>query len=198
MTAFPKSISESQISMVLQRAAEIDAAGDRVTVEELRRIAAQAGINPEATEHALQELFEGQEFGMQPAMAGSPPIRADAPVPPSPRRIVAGGAIGVALGFLISLGNILLPPGMPNYLGLAGLAGAAAYLLRRAVKSIKRRSQLSFQMENVVLWFGTAVGAAFTYPVLADDGLFVVTLIWLVAAVVGGIIIRFGPRDDEF
>lgn len=51
--------------------------------------------------------------------------------------------------------------------------------------------------ENLVLWFGTAVGAAFSYPLLADDGLFVVTLLWLVAAVVGGIIIRFGPRDDQ-
>lgn len=196
MTALPTSISESQIALVLQRAAEIDAAGDRVTVEELRRIAAEAGINPEATEHALQELFASREFGLEPAMAGSPPIRADAPVPPSPRRIVAGGAMGVALGVVISLGNILLPLGMPNLLGLAGLAGAAAYLFRRAIRSMKRGSQLNFQMENVVLWFGTAVGAAFSYPLLADDGLFVVTLIWLVAAVVGGIIIRFGPRDD--
>ena len=51
-------------------------------------------------------------------------------------------------------------------------------------------------MENVVLWFGTAVGTAFSFPLLADDGLFMVVLIWLVAAVVGGIIIRFGPRDN--
>ncbi len=197
MTALPTSISESQISMVLQRAAEIDAAGDRVTVEELRLIAAEAGINPEATDHALQELFAGQEFGLELAAAGSPPLRAAAPVPPSPARIVAGGALGVALGAVISLGNILLPLGIPNFLGLAGLAGAAAYLLRRAIKSMKRGSQLNFQMENVVLWFGTAVGAAFSYPLLADDGLFVVTLIWLVAAMVGGMIINFGPRDDE-
>lgn len=197
MTALPTSISESQISMVLQRAAEIDAAGDRVTVEELRRIAAEAGINPEATDHALQELFAGQEFGLELAAAGSPAIRAAAPAPPSPGRIVAGGAIGGALGVVISLGNILLPLGTPNLLGLAGLAGAAAYLLQRAIKSMKRGSQLNFQMENVVLWFGTAVGAAFSYPLLAADGLFVVTLIWLVAAVVGGMIIKFGPRDDE-
>lgn len=197
MTTLPTSISESQISKVLQRAAEIDAAGDRVTVEELRRIAAEAGIKPEATDHALQELFVGQEFGLEPAMAGSPPIRADAPVPPSPGRIVAGGATGVALGVVIGLGKILLPLGMPNFLGLAGLAGVAAYLFRRAIKSMKRGSQLNYQMENVVLWFATAVGAAFSYPLLAGDGLFMVTLIWLVAAVVGGMIIKFGPRDNE-
>ena len=84
MTTLPTSISESQISMVLQRAAEIDAAGDTVTVDELRRIAAEAGIKPEATEHALQELFAGQDFGLEPAAAGSLPIRADAPVPRLP------------------------------------------------------------------------------------------------------------------
>ena len=197
MTGLPTSISESQISMVLQRAAEIDAAGDAVTIDELRLIAAEAGIKPEATEHALQELFAGQDFGIQPAMAGSPAIRADVPVPPSPRRMLAGGAIGVALGFLIGLTNTLIPPSPePNFLALSGFIGTLAYLFRCAIKSMKRGAQLDFQMQNIVLWFGTAVGITVTYPALAADAIGVSLLIGLVAAVVGGIIIRFGPRDD--
>ena len=197
MSGLPTSISESQISLVLQRAAEIDAAGDTLTIDELRLIAAEAGIKPEATEHALQELFDGQDFGIQPAMADSPAIRADAPVPPSPRRMLAGGAVGVALGFLIGLTNTWIPPSPePNFLALSGFIGTLAYLFRCAIKSMKRGAQLDFQMQNIVLWFGTAVGITVTYPALAYDAIGVSLLIGLVAAVVGGVIIKFGPRDN--
>ena len=108
-----------------------------------------------------------------------------------------GVAIGVALGFLIGLTNTLIPPSPePNFLALSGFIGTLAYLFRCAIKSMKRGAQLDFQMQNIVLWFGTAVGITVTYPALAADAIGVSLLIGLVAAVVGGIIIRFGPRDD--
>ena len=45
MTNSPATVSASQVSLILERAAEIDARGDVLAVEELRRIAAEAGID---------------------------------------------------------------------------------------------------------------------------------------------------------
>ena len=56
MTETPARISASQVRLILERAAEIDARGDSLTVEELRRIAAEAEIDPAATETAIQEI----------------------------------------------------------------------------------------------------------------------------------------------
>ncbi len=50
MTETPARISASQVRLILERAAEIDARGDSLTVGELRRIAAEAEIDPAATE----------------------------------------------------------------------------------------------------------------------------------------------------
>ena len=196
VTDLPARISESQVSLVLERAAEIDAAGDSLSIEELRRIAAEAGIGKEATDHALRELF-GQGSGLQPAMAGTPGIPADAATPPSPLRIMAGGAVGLATGFLIGLGNMLAPLTSPNLLGLGAFGGTIGYLLWRAIQSMKRRTQLDFQMQNLALWFGMTVGLAGTYPILSGDGIGMAVLLWLVATAVGGLIIKFGPGEEK-
>ncbi len=195
MTDVPAKIPESQVSLVLQRAAEIDAAGGSLSIEELRLIAVEAGIGEEATDYALRELFE-QGSGLQPAMACTPEIAAAA-APPSPRRIMAGGAVGLATGFLIGLGNILTPLTSPNLLGLAALSGTIGYLMWRAIQSMKRNAQLDFQVQNLALWFGMAVGLSGTFPILGDDAIGMAVLIWLVAAVVGGMIIKFGPQDEQ-
>ena len=196
MTDVPTRIPESQVSLVLQRAAEIDAAGGSLSIEELRRIAVEAGIGEEATDHALRELFD-QGLGPQPAVAGSAGIPTGVATPPSPGRIVAGGAVGLATGFLIGLGNILTPLTSPNLLGLGAFCGTISYLLWRAIQSLSQRTQLDFQMQNLALWFGTAVGLFGTYPILSDDAIGMAVLLWLVAAVVGGLIIKFGPRGEE-
>ena len=49
MTDPPLKLTTSQVSLILQRAAEIDARGDTLSVEELERIAAEAGIDGRAT-----------------------------------------------------------------------------------------------------------------------------------------------------
>ncbi|MCY4573526.1 MAG: hypothetical protein OXF01_12080 [Gemmatimonadetes bacterium] len=196
MTDLPTRIPESQVSLVLQRAAEIDAAGGSLSIEELRRIAVEAGIGEEATDDALRELF-GQGSGLQPAMAGSAGIPTSVATHPSPGRIVAGGAVGLATGFLIGLGNILTPLTSPNLLGLGAFCGTIGYLLWRAIQSMQQKDQLGFQMQNLALWFGTAVGLAFTFPILGDDAIGMAVFIWLIAAVVGGLIIKFGPREEE-
>ena len=196
MTDVPDRISESQVAVVLERAAEIDAAGGSLSIEELRRIAVEAGIGEEATDHALRELF-AEGSGLQPAMAGTAELPARLAVTASPGRIVAGGAVGLATGFLIGLGNLLTPMTSPNMLGLSAFCGTIGYLLWRAIQSMKRKTQLDFQMQNLALWFGMAAGLTATFPILGDDAIGMAVFIWLVAAVAGGLIIKFGPRDEE-
>ena len=130
-------------------------------------------------------------------MAGTAAILARTAAPPSPGRIAAGGAVGLATGFLIGLGNILTPMTSPNMLGLSAFCGTIGYLLWRAIQSMKRRTQLDFQMQNLALWFGLAAGLAGTYPILGDDAIGMAVFLWLIAAVVGGLIIRFGRRDEQ-
>ncbi len=62
---------------------------------------------------------------------------------------------------------------------------------------MKRRTQLDFQMQNLAHWFGLAAGLAGTFPILGDDAIGMAVFLWLIAAVVGGLIVRFGRRDEE-
>ena len=92
MSDTPARISASQVTLILQRAAEIDARGDSLTVEELRRIASEAGIDPEATDAAIEEVT-----GEVPAPVSSVPVEDEKSAlsvktakSPSPEWIVAG------------------------------------------------------------------------------------------------------------
>ena len=195
MTDVPMTLTTSQVSLILQRAAEIDARGDTLTIEELERIATEAGIDAQATRTAIAEFIadEVPPAPAAPAPAPStlppPPVvhggSGGNPVSPSPGRILAGGAVGIACGFLIStsLGG-----------AMAGLGGIVFYILLRALQATKRGSQLDFQLQNFALWFAAIM------PVSAALGAeaFVFTLItWFLTSILGGLLIRFGPREDD-
>ena len=196
MTDVPAKITASQVSLILQRAAEIDASGDTLSVEELRRIAAEAGIDPAATSKAIQEVLVDEESGSEVA----PPESANLPVKrstlPSPSRIVTGGVIGTVLGFLASLANDVTSPDMFPMAWLA-FGGTAFYLMVRAVQSMKRKTQLAFQLENFAVWFGGAVGG-WAMDIIDADIVFGMAFVsWFLVALVGGILVQFGPREEE-
>lgn len=56
MNERPVRFSDSQVAHILKRAAEIDARGDSMSADDLRAIAAEAGIDPKATEAAIQSM----------------------------------------------------------------------------------------------------------------------------------------------
>lgn len=189
MTDSPGRISASQVSLILQRAAEIDARGDTLTVEELKRIAAEAGIDPAATETAIQEVTEAEHVA--PARTGRaaegksrlPETRS---LSPSPALVVTGGAVGAALGFMTAL---------PDALGIPAFGATVIYLIVRALKSMKRGTPFDFQIQNFAVWFGmfvggTAIGAWGDVAVLANALVF-----WIVTSVIGGLVIRFAPPE---
>ena len=197
MTDKPVQISGSQVSLILQRAAEIDAKGDTMTVEELRRIAAEAGIDAGATNRAIREIMTGEEPDPQPESTESPGVPAKRSTSPSTPRILAGGAIGTAMGFLAAFAGGGAASTVWPMLGWLGFGGTILYLVARAVESMKRGAQLDFQLQNLVLWFGVSVGALATDLLWADEILTVAILVWFLTSVLGGLLVRFGPKDED-
>lgn len=196
MTDVPTKISASQVSLILQRAAEIDASGDSLTVEELRRIAAEAGIDPVATDKAIVEITADPERSTEltnPEPTGVPAKRSGLP---APGWIFTGGAVGTALGFLTSYANDF-PSEMPLALAWLGFGGTAFYLLARALNSMKRGAQLDFQLQNLAVWFGGAVGAWAMDVLWPGDVFGMAFVIWVLTSVVGGLLVKFGPREEE-
>ena len=200
MTDVPIKLTASQVSLILQRAAEIDARGDTLSIEELERIATEAGIDAQATRTAIAEFIADEvppaPAAPVPATAHMPAAQPVAAVPetrpatstiPSAGRIVAGGAVGLACGFIIST----------SVTGAAlGVGGSVIYFLLRAVQSMKRGRQLDFQLQNFALWFAAIIGVIATMP-FPEDTAGPLSLVWLLTSAVGGLLVRFGPRDED-
>ncbi|WP_425152635.1 hypothetical protein [Candidatus Palauibacter sp.] len=186
--ASPMKLTTSQISLILQRAAEIDARGDTVNVEELERIASEAGIDPRATRTAIAEFIAAEVPAPKPPVPAVAEARPGTSATPSAGRIVAGGAVGLACGFLISL----------EITGAAlGVGVSVIYFLLRAVQSMKRGRQLDFQFQNFALWFGTVIGALATDVFFSEEIIGPLLLVWLATSLVGGLLVRFGPRHED-
>ena len=191
MSDSPARVTASQVTLILKRAAEIHARGDVLTVEELRRIASEAGIDPAATEAAIEEVMAGEEPAPVPAVR----VEEEKPAPPvkkakspSPGWIVASGAVGTAMGFISVL---------PEAIGIPAFGATIMYLIVRAVQSMKRGAQLDFQLQNFALWFGVFVGGAAIDVIPVDEMFTGAFLVWVVTSIVGGSLVRFGPRQEE-
>ncbi|MXX68908.1 MAG: hypothetical protein F4Y74_08110 [Gemmatimonadales bacterium] len=196
LTEPPMKLTTSQVSLILQRAAEIDARGDTLSVEELERIAAEAGIDARATRTAIAEFIaeEMPAAAPEPAvpaaaqLTASPPARGRRSSSPSPLRILSGGAVGVAFGFIQAFSESA---------AFLGFGGAVLYLVLRAVQSMKRGDQLDFQLQNFALWLGTLTGTLATDVLDGDEVTAVIFLVWLITSFLGGLLVRFGPREEE-
>ena len=187
MTEVPARISASQVRLILERAAEIDARGDSLTVDELRQIAAEAGIDRAATEAAIQEITASAEAASQPESTvteNGANLPAKNPKSISPPWIAAGGA----LGFVTLL--------LPEMAGVSMFGAVVAGLIFRAVRAIRKKAHLGFQLENFAVWFGMALGGVAS-GIFTPATLSLFFTIWIVAAVVGGLIVRYGSREEE-
>ena len=188
MTKPPVRLSSAQVSLILQRAAEIDVRGDTLTVDELRRVASEAGIDPTATNKAIRAVLADHETdaGLEESQEATAPTRGSKV--PSQLWIVAGGAVGVAAGFVTALEE----PARPLAIG-----GVVLYLVLRAVQSMKLGKQLDFQLQNFVLWLGAAMGSLATETFYPEEVLVATFLAWLTMSVLGGLLVEFGPREAE-
>ncbi len=197
-------ISAAQVTQILQRAAELDADGDALSLDELRHIATEAGIDPAATDAAIRELMAEPESA-SPALptvatanapaapapttpSPAPPIPAQPTAPPpSPLRVILGGAVGMAVGFFAAL---------PEAVGLTAFGGGILYIVTRAIQSMKRGAVLDFQLQNFTLWFGMFIGMTAIEAFPGAETFAFAFLLWIVTSVVGGLLVRFGPRHE--
>ena len=194
MTDPPKKIYASQVNLVLQRAAEIDAQGESVSVEELSRIAAEAGIDPAATEEAIAEIFaepRSAPLPAGPAPRDAPPAK---PGPPSAWRILVGGAVGVMVGLVT-----LVSQASDSVMPVLAVVAAMLYVGLRAAQAMKRGRPLDFQLQNFALWLmahltaASSTGDSGGYSV---EALFATMLsLWVATSVLGGLLVHFGPRS---
>lgn len=191
----PMKLTASQVSLILQRAAEIDARGDTLSVEELERVAAEAGIDARATRTAIAE-FISEEMPVPAPARVAPTVSQPPAVPrtrdrksssPSPLRILSGGAVGVAYGFLVTVSESA---------AFLGFGGAVLYLVLRAVQSMRRGDQLDFQLQNFAVWLGTMV-SGITGVIDDEEFTAAILFVWLITSFLGGLLVRFGPRDEE-
>lgn len=188
MTDPPLKLTTSQVSLILQRAAEIDARGDTLSVEELERIAAEAGIDGRATRTAIAEFIAEEMPAPEPQPTAAPTVRATTSDAPSPVRIATGGAVGIACGFLLMLSTT----------GAAlGVGATVIYLMLRAVQSMKRGRQLDFQLQNFAVWFGAVIGGLATDYLWAEDIVGPLLVAWVATSVIGALLVRFGPRAED-
>jgi len=196
MTDPPLKLTTSQVSLILQRAAEIDARGDTLSVEELERIAAEAGIDVRATRTAIAEFIAEEmpvptpepQVPAAPRVPAVPRSRTRGSSSPSPLRILSGGAVGVAFGFIQAFSESA---------AFLGFGGAVLYLVLRAVQSMKRGHQLDFQLQNFALWLGTLAGTLATDVLFPDEVTAAILFVWLITSFLGGLLVRFGPREEE-
>jgi hypothetical protein len=181
MTNLPDTISASQISQILQRAAEIDASGESLTVAELTRITDEAGIDRAATEAAIQEIL-GSDEAPGPSMS-----MVRTPKDTTLLSMSIGGGIGAALGLLSRLSLTLALP---------VVGGLAIYSLFQAVRSMRRKTPLEFQLQNLVSWFAMFMTAAAGLGSFEMENIFEVTAVaWLATSFIGGLLVRYGPTD---
>lgn len=206
MNERPTRFSDAQVAHILKRAAEIDARGDSMSAEDLRAIAAEAGIDPKATDAAIQELLaEGEIAPETSSEPGSSVVERSPRVPATrtglslPWRIAAGGAVGTACGFIYGMSAaVMIDPLVPLSGGaMLGLGTATLYLMGRGALCMKRSEQRNFQIENLAVWIGAAMG---TIPQLLpvfflDDILAPLIVAWFLVAVVGGLLIRLGSKE---
>src|SRR5688572_28179015 len=101
-------LSETELREVLDRAIELERTGDVVPVEEVERIAVEAGIDPRAVALALNELFERREMAPNsgsipaaPASQGRLQSLISQPLAP-----VITGVLGAAAGSLTAVSLI--------------------------------------------------------------------------------------------
>ena len=175
----------------MKRAAEIDARGDTLTVEELRRIASEAGIDPAATEAAIDEVMTGEEPAPVPAVQveeQKPELPVKKSESPSTGWIVASGAVGTAMGFITAL---------PGFLSVPAFGATVMYLMVRAVQSMKRGAQLDFQLQNFAAWLGMALAGEAIGFVSEGFSAALALVLWIVTSGAGGLLVKFGPRDED-
>lgn len=168
--------NEEQLKAVIARAVELDARGVTTSADELRSIAAEIGISPEAVDAALFEHARRLE-----PRASRVSSRAASAV------MTAGIPLGIAAGSLLGISS---PFAVVGALGIVavGLVASGALVVVQGRNATLR----SFQFRNLLLWGGLTVGGAVTVGLFGAGPLAIPGIIvgwglrsWIASSILG-------------
>jgi hypothetical protein len=191
-------LSEAEVRQVLQRAARLEAGGS-LSVAELTRVAQEAGFSPETVAIAIRDVLEALDLSQAPSQAASAPIEHGATSKrlrklASWPRLLLSALVGGSIGFF-SRFTSTQPYGDDSAL-FAVLVLVVATLFR-AVHHRRDGDHEAFQLEVAGIWAGFTAGWSLAHGAVWGDLLFTTSLIWLVSAILGALIILFRLRRAE-
>jgi len=193
-------LTDEKAAQLLDRAAKLDAQGrSRVTIQELRQVAMEAGISEQAFDYALSEL-EGTSVGGDAAET-----LADAPeksVRPHPSLLttirqrtglfITGSALSLfSMTFISDVGADSEP------VMIFTLAIAAFIVAWSAVTKRRDREILDFEVDLGVLWTAMTFWTMVLMPNDMGAVLEVMMPAGFLASLVGGFFVATGPSDPQ-
>lgn len=180
--------SPEQVRRILQRASEIDAHGEHASVEELLRVAREAGIDVRAMELAIAEVAEGDGGALEPAASGPRDAPAASPGDTLVPSILGGAGAGLVGGMLLGLAPFTWVAGL-------GIGGLFLFALVRAAQLGRKGALLEYEVQNLVTM---ALGMAAAIPsagIWGDDVAAVLLTLWMVTTLLGGGLVWWLGRD---
>lgn len=160
-------LTADQVSVILKRAAELDARGPTVTADELIAIASEAGLDPAATRAAIDEVFAPKPIAVpvaKPFMSG-----------PSLLSTAGSGVLGFLLGLI---GTASLGPGI----GLPAFGGTLIFTLYRWLRRRGTQSRLTLFFEHFVTWLSFVVGAGAADNRMSPDIMLIAIITWAITS----------------
>jgi len=196
-------LNETKAALLLDRAARLDAeGGTRVSVEELRQVALEAGISAESFERALAEIRESSSDVSRAVVRvddASPRTDADRrPVSLVSSLIQRTGLFvtGSVLAFLSQ--TLMSDVGMDSEpVMIFTLVVAALIVAWSAVKRRRDREVFEFETDVSVLWVAMTFWIMLANPGDVGDVLEVMMPGGFLAALLGGIVVATGPSEPQ-
>jgi len=198
-------LAEDDLRRILERATRLDAERvTGVTVEDLRQIAAETGISPEALALALREAAEGELPASPPAPKRAMEPRVEPATPfgkvlrrlPGWIRTTAIAWASTITGFFAALSATELQNG--EVLLVSSFVVLVWGAIELSVFHRKRGSLITYERDLLALWLPFAtVGSLLGGPGSAEEYFLVSALFWAVFAVLGGLIATVRKRHTE-
>ena len=197
-----RSLTEEKAAQLLDHAAKLDARdGSRMTVDELRQVALEAGISPEAFERALAEVQEGGPTAPVVTVGRVSDVSAAAGSGSESllSKLFQRTGIfltGAALAFLSS--TLISDIGMDDEpVVIFSLVVAALIVAWSAVTKRRERKVLDFEVDLGVLWLAMTFFYMLVNPGDAGDVMEIMMPAGFLASLVGGMVVATGPGDPE-
>jgi hypothetical protein len=198
-TTRDRRLTELELKRVLERAAHIDARETAtVNVQELTRIAQQAGISEHAVTQALLELEAHAQTRANPgSSAAVTQASADKPVLAGPavtgwRRLLNVAGIGVATG---AIARITSHPIEGSGLGaILGVIALNVLALALTVDHARQRSWSSIQKDLLTVYASFTAGFYIFGRSAGSEPAAFLSTNWLVAAAVGALLTLFARQ----